>query len=189
MRMTNIASGSGELGIRAVVLTADKFEDMELFVPYFRLLDAGARVDIAAPSMDDIGGEHGYTIAPDLGIDDDPDDYDLLIIPGGFPDGAPAVVRDMPKAQEIARSFIENDKPVASICHGPWSLASADLVRGRRLTSYWQDGVPDDIRAAGGLWDDTAVVTDGNVVTSRWPPDLPAFTAEMMKLIEEVPHH
>jgi len=190
MKMTNIAAGSGKLDIRAVVLTADKFEDMELFVPSFRLLDAGARVDIAAPSMDDIGGEHGYTVAPDLVIDDvNPDDYHLLIIPGGFPDGAPAVVRNIPKAQEIARSFIENNKPVASICHGPWLLASADLVRGRRLTSYWHDGVPDDIRTAGGLWEDAAVVTDGNLVTSRWPPDLPAFTAEMMKMIEDQPPH
>jgi len=190
MKMTNIAAGSGKLDIRAVVLTADKFEDMELFVPSLRLLDAGARVDIAAPSMDDIGGEHGYTVAPDLVIDDvNPDDYHLLIIPGGFPDGAPAVVRNIPKAQEIARSFIENNKPVASICHGPWLLASADLVRGRRLTSYWHDGVPDDIRTAGGLWEDAAVVTDGNLVTSRWPPDLPAFTAEMMKMIEDQPPH
>jgi protease I len=185
MKMTNVESGSGTLDVRAIVLTADKFEDMELFVPYFRLLDAGARVDIAAPNMDDIGGEHGYTITPDLVIDDvNPDAYDLLIIPGGFPDGAPAVVRDIPKAQEIARSFFDAVKPVASICHGPWLLASADLVRGRRLTSYWHDGVPEDIRGAGGLWEDAAVVVDGNLVTSRWPADLPAFTAEMMKLVE-----
>jgi len=185
MKVTNVESGSGSLDVRAVILTADKFEDMELFVPYFRLLDAGARVDIASPSMEDIGGEHGYTVAPDLVIDEvNPDDYDLLVVPGGFPDGAPAVVRDIPKAQEIARSFFEKKKPVASICHGPWLLASADLVRGRRLTSYWHDGVPQDIQRAGGLWEDAAVVIDGNLVTSRWPPDLPAFTAAMMKLIE-----
>lgn len=185
MKMTDVESGSGTLGIRAVMLTADKFEDMELFVPYFRLLDAGARVDIAAPSMDDIGGEHGYTVAPDLLIDDvDPDAYDLLVIPGGFPDGAPAAVRAIPKAQEIARSFFARNKPVASICHGPWLLVSADLVRGRRLTSYWHDGVPEEIEGAGGLWEDAAVVVDGNLVTSRWPADLPAFTAEMIKLVQ-----
>jgi len=185
MKVTNVESGSGSLDVRAVILTADKFEDMELFVPYFRLLDAGARVDIASPSMEDIGGEHGYTVAPDLVIDEvNPDDYDLLVVPGGFPDGAPAVVRGIPKAQEIARSFFEENKPVVSICHGPWLLASADLVRGRRLTSYWHDGVPQDIQRAGGIWEDAAVVIDGNLVTSRWPPDLPAFTAAMMKLIE-----
>lgn len=82
MKMTNVQSGSGNLRIRAVILTANKFEDMELMVPYFRLLDAGAHVDIASPTMDDIGGEHGYTITPDLLISDvDPDAYDLLVVP------------------------------------------------------------------------------------------------------------
>lgn len=186
MKITDVKSGSGGLSLRAVVLTADKFEDMEVFVPYFRLLDAGARVDIAAPTMDDIGGEHGYIVAPDLTIDEvNPDAYDLLIVPGGFPDGAPATVRAIPKAQDIARSFFLQNKPVASICHGPWLLVSADLVQGRHLTSYWHDGVPEEIRGAGGLWEDTAVVVDGNLVTSRWPPDLPAFTSEMMALAEK----
>jgi protease I len=184
MKLTSVASPPTALPVRAVILTADKFEDLELVVPYFRLLDAGARVDVAAPTLDDIGGEHGYSVAPDLRIDDvDPDAYDLLIVPGGFPDGAPATVRAMPHAQAVARSFFAADKPVASICHGPWLLASADLVRGRRVTSYWQDGVPEDLSAAGGLWEDSAVVVDGNLVTSRWPPDLPAFTAAMMRLI------
>jgi protease I len=186
MKMTPVQPGSGAArDVRAVILTADTFEDMELLVPYLRLLDAGAHVDIAAPRMDDIGGEHGYTVSPDRLIDDvDPDAYDLLVIPGGSPDGAPATVRALPHAQEVARSFFAKNKPVASICHGPWLLVSADLVRGRRLTSYWHDGVPEEIRAAGGLWEDTAVVVDGNLVTSRWPPDLAAFTAEMVKLVE-----
>jgi len=163
MKVTGVVFGSGSLDVRAVVLTADKFEDMELFVPYFRLLDAGASVDIAAPTMKDIVGEHGYTIAPDLVIDDvDPEAYDLLIIPGGYPDGAPATVRDIPKAQEIARSFFETSKPVASICHGPWLLASADLVRGRRLTSYWHEGYrrTSGRRGASGKthrWSSTAI--------------------------------
>jgi protease I len=171
--------------IRAVILTADKFEDTELIVPYFRLLDAGARVDIAAPTMDRIGGEHGYSLTPDLTIDlVDPDAYDVLVVPGGFPDGAPAAVRDTPKAQEIARSFVANDKPVAAICHGPWLLASADVIQGRRLTSYWGDGVPEDLKAAGGLWEDSDVVVDGNLVTSRWPPDLPVFTRNMMSMLD-----
>jgi protease I len=171
--------------IRAVILTADKFEDTELIVPYFRLLDAGARVDIAAPTMDRIGGEHGYSLEPDLTISAvDPDNYDVLVVPGGFPDGAPATVRDTPRAQAIARSFFANGRPVASICHGPWLLASAGVVSSRRLTSYWGDGVPEDVKAAGGLWEDAEVVVDGNLVTSRWPPDLPAFTREMMSLID-----
>jgi protease I len=171
--------------IRALILTADKFEDTELIVPYFRLLDAGIQVDIAAPTMDRIGGEHGYSLEPDLTIDlVDPDAYDVLIIPGGFPDGAPATVRDTPGAQEIARSFVANDKPVAAICPGPWLLASAEVIDGRRLTSYWGDGVPEDLTAAGGLWEDSEVVVDGNLVTSRWPPDLPVFTRTVMSVIE-----
>jgi archaeal arginyl aminopeptidase len=186
MKVAHVASVAHSIDASAIILTADKFEDMELLVPYFRLLDAGAKADIAAPTMDDIGGEHGYIVTPDLLIQDvEPDSYDLLVVPGGFPDGAPAVVRDLREAQDIARSFFAAEKPVASICHGPWLLAAADLVRGRRLTSYWEDGVPEDIMKAGGLWEDASVVVDGNLVTSRWPPDLPAFTAEMMAKLGE----
>ena len=167
---------------RAVILTADKFEDMEVFYPLFRLLEIGWHVDVAAPTRREIGGEHGYSLEPTLTIDEvDPDDYDLLVIPGGSPDGAPATVRKMKKAQDIARSFFKNDKIVASICHGPWTLASADVIRGKRLTSYWHDGVPEDVRAAGGKWEDKEVVVDGNLITSRWPMDLPASMREIAR--------
>jgi protease I len=182
--MQDVQSGPGASDLKAVILTADKFEDLELFVPYFRLLADGVRVDIAAPTMDEIEGEHGYAISPDVLIDDvDPDDYDLLLIPGGFPDGAPATVRRIEHAQEIARSFFAASKPVASLCHGPWLLVSADLVRGRTLTSYWHDGVPEEIVGAGGNWVDEPVVVDGELVTARWPGDIPAFTDAMMRLI------
>jgi archaeal arginyl aminopeptidase len=184
MQLTGVQAGTGNLGVRTLVLTADKFEDLELIVPYFRLLEEGGVVDIAAPTMEEISGEHGYRVMPDLLIADaDPDPYGLLLVPGGLPDGAPATVRDIPEAQEIARSFVTSSKPVAAICHGPWLLAAAGVVSGRRLTSYWQDGVPEDVRTAGGNWEDAPVVVDGNLVTSRWPPDLPAFTSEMMRLI------
>ncbi|MBU6415429.1 DJ-1/PfpI family protein, partial [Patescibacteria group bacterium] len=109
---------------------------------------------------------------------------DLLIIPGGSPEGAPTTVRNIKKAQDIAKSFFAKQKPVAAICHGPYLLVSADLVRGRRLTSYWGDGVPEEIQKAGGIWVDEPVVRDGNLVTSRWPMDLGAFTREMMKLAQ-----
>lgn len=188
MKITRVAPGSGPLRIRAVILTADGFEDLEVLVPYLRLLEAGAGVRIAAPTRSDISGKHGYVVAPDVLIDEvDPDAYDLLIIPGGSADGAPAVVRDLPHAQQVARSFFSADKPVASICHGPWLLVAADLVRNRHLTSYWRDGVPDDIRRAGGLWQDSPVVVDGNLVTSRWPADLAAFMYELMRLVSHVP--
>ena len=170
---------------RAVILTADQFEDMELFFPWFRLLEAGVEVDVAAPQAGAIQGEHGYGLKVTKTIREvDPDHYDLLVVPGGSPDGAPATVRGIKPAQDIARSFFARNKPVASICHGPWLLVSADVVRGRRLTSYWHDGVPEDIKAAGGIYEDEEVVVDGNLVTSRWPLDLPAFVREMMKLLQ-----
>ncbi len=171
---------------RAVILTANEFEDMEVFFPYFRLLEEGVEVDVAAPQTGVIHGEHGYSLTIAKTIDEvDPDKYDLLVVPGGSPDGAPATVRKVKKAQEIAKSFFAKNKPVASICHGPWLLVSADLVRGRHLTSYWHDGVPEEIQAAGGIYEDKDVVVDGNLVTSRWPMDLPAFVREMIKLIKK----
>lgn len=171
--------------LRVVILTADAFEDLEVFYPMFRLQEAGAIVDIAAPTMDRIHGEHGYALEPVKTFQQvDPDTYDLLVIPGGFPDGAPHTVRLNPRALEITRSFFANDKPVASICHGPWTLAEAGVVKGRRLTSYWHDGVPEDLKQAGAIHVDAPVVVDGNLVTSRWPPDLPDFMREVMAKLE-----
>ena len=174
-------------GIKALILTANKFEDMELFFPYFRLLEEGLQVDIAAPKKGHIEGEHGYGIEVEKTFDDiNPDDYDLLLIPGGSPDGAPSVVRKDTKAQAIAKSFFKSNKPVSSICHGPWLLASSGLVSGRRLTSFWHDGVPEDIKKAGGIYEDKEVVVDGNLVTSRYPGDLPAFMRETMRMVNRI---
>ncbi len=169
---------------RGLIITADKFEDMELFYPLFRLLEEGWHVDVAAPTKHEIGGEHGYGIQPSLTIDEiDPEMYDLLIIPGGFPDGAPATVRKNKKAQAVTQWFVHKGKPVASICHGPWTLASAGVVKNRHVTSFWHDGVPEELKAAGGLWEDKEVVVDGNLITSRWPMDLPAFMREVIKKV------
>ncbi len=170
---------------KAIVLTADKFEDMEVYVPVFRLLEEGWQVDVAAPKKEEINGEHGYSLMPDKTIEEvNPDEYDLLLIPGGFPDGAPATVRKIKKALEITKSFFEKKKSVASICHGPWTLADAGVIKGRHLTSYWHDGVPEDIKKAGGIWEDKDVVVDGNLVTSRYPMDLPAFMREVIKMVK-----
>lgn len=171
---------------KAVILTADKFEDMELFFPLFRLTEMGWDVDIAAPTKKEISGEHGYTINPTITIDEvNPDNYDLLFVPGGSPDGAPATVRKIKKAQEIAKSFFAKEKLVASICHGPWLLADADVVKGRHLTSYWHDGVPESVKKAGGIWEDKEVVVDGNLITSRWPMDLSDFMREITKKLQK----
>jgi protease I len=184
MLINHVAPGRSEAALRAIVLTADKFEDLELLVPYFRLREAGVHVDVAAPTRAEIGGEHGYRFTPDLTIDEvDPNRYGLLLIPGGFPDGAPATVRDHVGAQAVCRAFFADAKAVATICHGPWLLASSGVATARHVTSYWEDGVPEDLRAAGANWEDAPVVVDGNLVSSRWPPDLPAFTDAMMALI------
>ena len=172
---------------KAIVLTADQFEDMEVMYPLFRLQEAGWQVDVAAPRKEAIHGEFGYgELMPDLTIDKvDLAKYGLLIIPGGSPEGAPATVRKLKKAQEVTRSFFVEDKPVASICHGPWTLADAGIIKGKHLTSYWHDGVPESVKKAGGIWEDKEVVVDGNLVTSRWPADLPAFMREVMKLVKD----
>jgi len=173
--------------IKALILTADKFEDMELFFPYFRLLEEEVVVDIAAPKKGHIEGEHGYGLEIDKTFDDiQPDNYNILLIPGGSPTGAPSVVKKDLKAQAITKSFFNSNKPVCSICHGPWLLASADVIKGRHLTSFWYDGVPEDIKKAGGIYEDKEVIVDGNLVTSRYPGDLPAFMREIMRLINKI---
>ena len=175
--------------LRAIILTADQFEDMELFFPYFRLLEEGFQVDVAAPRKQRLTGENGYIFENvDLTFaQTNPDDYDLLVIPGGQPDGAPTTVRKNTHAQEITKAFFKANKPTAVICHGPYTLVSANVVKGRHLTGYWYDGVPEEITAAGGIYEDKEVVVDGNLVTSRWPADLPAFMRETMKMIERFP--
>jgi len=89
------------------------------------------------------------------------------------------------RAREITQSFFAKNKPVASVCHGPWTLADAGVIKGRHLTSYWHDLVPQAVKKAGGVWEDKDVVLDGNLVTSRWPADLPAFMREVMKLVSK----
>jgi protease I len=173
--------------IKAIILTADKFEDFELFFPYFRLIEQGIEVDIVAPKKGSISGEHGYGMEIKKTFDEiNPDDYDILIIPGGFPDGAPTTVRKNKKALTITKSFFAKNKPVAAICHGPYTLVSADVLKDRKATGFWHDGVPEEIEKAGGKYVDASVVVDGNLVTSRWPPDLPDFMREVMKMINKI---
>lgn len=170
--------------MKAIILTADKFEDMELFFPMFRLQEAGIEVDVAAPDTCIISGEHGYELnIVKTFADINPADYDLLILPGGTPDGAPKTVSKSPLAQNIARAFFAANKPVAAICHGPYTLIAAGLVKDRHVTSYWGDGVPEELKAAGAIYVDTDVVVDRNLITSRWPEDLPAFNREIFRLI------
>ena len=165
--------------MKALIISADNFEDSELLVPYYRLKEAGVGVTVASLNRGALKGEHGYDVAVDKTLDEvNPDDYAILVLPGG---AAPALVRKEPKALEIARSFFARSKPVAAICHGPQILISAGLLQGRRATCY--KSVADELKEAGALYEDREVVVDAKLVTSRQPADLPAFMRETMKQI------
>jgi len=163
--------------MKALILSADNFEDSELLVPYYRLKEAGVEVVVASLSRGAITGKHGYEVAVDKTISEvNPDDFAILVLPGG---AAPGVVRQDPKALEIARSFFARGKLVAAICHGPQILISAGLLQGRHATCY--KSVADELKEGGALYEDREVVVDANLVTSRQPADLPAFMRETMK--------
>ena len=165
--------------MKALIISADNFEDSELLVPYYRLKEAGIEVTVASLSRGAITGKHGYEVAADKSLGEiTTDNYAILILPGGK---APEALRKEPKALEIARSFFTQNKPVAAICHGPQILISAGLLKGRRATCYMS--VANEMKESGVLYEDREVVVDGNLVTSRQPGDLPAFMRETMKLL------
>ena len=163
--------------MKALILSADNFEDSELLVPYYRLKEAGVEVVVASLRRGAITGKHGYEVTVDKTFEEiNPDDYAILVLPGG---AAPTVVRQEPMALEIARNFFAGNKPVAAICHGPQILISAGLLQGRRATCY--KSVADELKEAGALYEDRELVVDANLITSRQPADLPAFMREIIK--------
>ena len=166
--------------MKALIISADNFEDSELLVPYYRLKEAHVEVDVASMKLGAIKGKHGYEVAVDKTLNAvNPEEYALLVLLGGK---APEKVRKEMKALEIARSFFERHKPVAAICHGPQTLISAGLLKGRRATCY--RAVAEELKGAGALYEDKDVVIDGNLVTSREPSDLPEFMRETMKQLK-----
>ena len=165
--------------MKALIISADSFEDSELFYPCYRLKEEGIDVEVASPAGGTIRGKHGYEVHANRCIAEiKPDDYDLLILPGGK---APEAVRKDAAAVAICRRFFELNKPVAAICHGPQTLVSAGLLKGRRATCYRT--VADELKSAGAQYVDEKVVVDGNLVTSRQPSDLPDFMREVVKLL------
>jgi protease I len=165
--------------MKALIISADNFEDSELLVPYYRFKEAGIEVEVASLGREKLKGKHGYEVAVDKTIAEvDAECYDILLLPGGK---APEAVRKEPLALEIARRFFARTRPVAAICHGPQILISAGLVRGRHATCYRT--VAGEMKEAGALYEDSEVVVDGNLITSRQPADLPAFMRETMKLL------
>ncbi|WP_456434165.1 type 1 glutamine amidotransferase domain-containing protein [Thermosulfuriphilus sp.] len=165
--------------MRVLILTANNFEDTELLCPMYRLIEAGYQVDIASLEWGEIVGKRGYRISANLAVDEvSPDGYRLLLIPGGK---APAALREDNQVLDLVRRFAEAGKPIAAICHGPQVLISAGLLKGRRATAY--KTVAEELRSAGALYEDSPVVVDRNIITSRMPGDLPFFMREIIKAL------
>lgn len=171
---------------RVAVLATDGFEEAELTEPVRALKEAGARVEVLSTKSGQIQAfrhhDKGTTVSVDRLLDQaQPSEYDAVLLPGGALNAD--TLRMEPKVQSFLQEMQQAGKPFASICHAPWELVSANLVKGRTLTSYYT--IQDDIRNAGGNWVDREVVVDGNWVTSRQPDDIPAFNREMLKLFAQ----
>lgn len=169
-------------GMTVAILATNGFEESELLEPRDALDHAGAITKVVAPKVGKVQGtkhaEKGEIVDVDLTLDKaNPEEYDALLLPGGALNADQLRMDD--KAREFVKSFDLTGKPIAVICHGPWLLVSAGLVKGRTLFAYHT--IQDDIRNAGG----EEVVRDGNWVSSRQPSDLPAFNREMLKLFSE----
>ncbi len=171
--------------MKVLILSADEFEDSELLCPMYRLKEAGYQVDIAAPEWGQIKGKRGYTVTANLALDDvQPDGFRLLLLPGGK--APPQKLRSILQVQEIVRAFADKEYLVAAICHGPQILLSAGVLVGRRATCYRD--VATELEAGGVLYEDSEVVVDGNIITSRQPSDIPAFMGEIIKALSYYPN-
>lgn len=176
-------------GRRVAILATDGVEEVELVQPRDAVESAGATTTLVALTHGDIQAmnndvEAGNTFAVDKVVADvSIDDFDALVLPGGTTN--PDALRTDSDAVEFVRRFVESGKPVGVICHGPWTLVEADVVRGRTLTSY--PSIRTDIRNAGGTVVDEEVVVDGNLVSSRNPDDLPAFCAALVEQFSKAP--
>ncbi|MEK4299173.1 type 1 glutamine amidotransferase domain-containing protein [Oceanobacillus sp. FSL W8-0428] len=161
-------------------IVTDMVEEIELTGPVKAYKDAGHTVDVISDEAGKIiKGKNGEELKADKGIEEvSASDYDALLVPGGF---SPDLLRINPKNGDFARAFMEADKPVFAICHGPQFLVETDLLKGRELTSFVS--VRKDLKNAGASVKDEEVVVDKNLVTSRTPDDLPAFNREALKLL------
>jgi protease I len=172
-------------GRRVAILATDGFEQSELTEPRRLLEKAGAKTTVISPgSASSIKGwsgkDWGESVDVDQALKDaDVDDYDALVLPGGVMN--PDKLRLEPEAIALVKAFDEAGKPVAAICHGPWTLINAGLVKHRRLTSW--PSLRKDLENAGAQWEDSEVVRDGQLITSRKPGDIPAFTEALMQAL------
>lgn len=176
-------------GKKVAILVADGFEQVEMTEPRQALIEAGAVTKIVSPKSGQIQGmnhaDKGDKFEVDLALDEArPEDFDAILIPGGLMN--PDQLRSTPEALDFVRHFFEEGKPAAVICHGPWVLIDAGVVRGRTLTSW--PAIRTDVENAGGHWVNEEVVTDNGLVTSRKPDDIPAFNEKMIEEFSEGRH-
>jgi protease I len=167
---------------RIAILVDQQYQEMEIWYPLYRLREAGAHVvTVGAVAGQVYPSKIGYPCRADVSWDEaQASEFDGVIAPGGF---APDFIRRHVNAINFVRDFHKQGKLVAAICHGPWVLCSADVLRGKRATSFF--AIKDDVVNAGALWEDSEVVRDGNLVTSRKPDDLPAFCVACLEVLSE----
>ena len=176
-------------GKKVAILVADGFEQVELTAPKEALEDAGAETEIVSPAGEKVKGwdmkDWGKKFKVDVPLKKaNADDYDALLLPGGVMN--PDKLRMDKKAVDFVRAFFEAGKPIAAICHGPWTLIDAGIAEGRKLTSY--PSIKADLKNAGAEWVDEVVVVDNGLVTSRKPADILAFNRKMIEEFAEGPH-
>jgi protease I len=169
--------------LRFLMFVGDDYEDLELWYPRLRLIEAGAQVTVAGPRGDTVyRGKHGYPCRSDAGIAlMESADFHGLVIPGGF---MPDKLRRDEKVKSLVREFADQEKLVAAICHGGWIPISAGVYRGVRVTG--SVGIKDDLENAGAIWKDAAVVVDRHFVSSRKPDDLPEFCRAIIEVMSGV---
>jgi protease I len=177
-------------GLKVAILVADGFEQVELVEPREALDQAGADTQVVSPNRERVRGwnftDWGDEIAVDVPLDRArPEDFDALLLPGGVMN--PDTLRMQPPAVEFVRAFFDSGKPVAVICHGPWTVIETGAARGRRIASW--PSLKTDLRNAGAEWVDQPVVLDRNLVSSRRPDDIPEFNRGMIDLFSQAATH
>lgn len=174
---------------KVAILATDGFEESELFEPLKALKNAGAETQIVSLKEGSIKAWNHDKWGKEINVDQvvssaNPEDFDALVLPGGVMN--PDKLRTDEKAVDFVRNFAQAGKPIAAICHGPWTLVEADVVRGKHMTSW--PSLKTDLKNAGAIWEDKEVITDKGLVTSRKPADLPAFCRKMIEEIAEGRH-
>ncbi len=165
---------------RALILVENNYEDLEVWYPKLRLIEAGYEVKVAGTGEQNYASKHGYPCATDGKIEDfRAGDFDIVVVPGGW---APDRLRRFPAVLDFLREAVRQDKIIASICHAGWVLISADVIRGKKMTSV--PAIKDDMKNAGAVWLDEPVVVDGNFVSAQVPRDLPEFCKQIIALVE-----